>query len=162
LNIAGISEEAKTKATELRLDQNQSALEKIAKADGTDAQLRVIDEIQSGKASGADSGPPDRPKPKKKKLLKPPTEDALDSDQQEQEQEEVASPSLSPESNEESDHDREAVEESDTSNDSTEKDHLFDELKAAWDNAPKSVRKRFVRKVLRLDADEINEEIWTS
>jgi hypothetical protein len=160
LNIAGISEEAKTKATELGLDQNQSALEKIARADGTDAQLQVIDEIQSGKTSGVDRGPPDRPKPKKKKLLKPPTEDALGSD--EQEQEEVASPSLAPESNEDSDDDSEAAEESDTSNDGTEKDRLFAELKAAWDNAPKSVRKRFIKKILHLDPNDIGEDVWTA
>ena len=61
-----------------------------------------------------------------------------------------------------SDSDWKAVEETDNLDDSTEKDRLFAELKGAWDNAPKSVRKRFIKKVLHLDLDAIDEEIWTS
>ena len=70
LDIAGPSEEAKAKAKELGLDQNQSALVKIAKADGTDAQLGMIEEVNSGKMSGSDIREPEKPKAKKKKLLK--------------------------------------------------------------------------------------------
>jgi len=175
LKIAGICEAAKTKTKELGLDDNQSALLKIAEEDGEEAQLVRVEEIQSGKTSGSGKGAPDK-KPKKKKLLKPPTEDAPGTEEQnqeqgqeqeqeqgqEQEQEEVASPSLLPESNQDSDSDWEAVEESDTREDYTEKDRLFSELKAAWDNAPKSVRKRFVEKVLCLDPNDISEEIWAS
>jgi DNA-binding phage protein len=162
LKIDGISEAAKTKAKELGLDDNQSALLKIAAEDGEETQLGVVEEIKSGKTSGSNMAAPGKANSKKKKLLKPPTEDASGPDEQEHEQEEVASPSLAPDSNEDSDYDSEAAEESDTSNDSTEKDRLFAELKAAWDNSPKSVRKRFVKKVLHLDPNDISEEVWTS
>ena len=106
---------------------------------------------------------PGKANSKKKKSLKPPTEDASGPDkrEQDQDQEEVASPWLAPE-NEDSDSDWGAVEEPDDLDDGTEKNRLFSELKTAWDNAPKSVRKRFVKKVLRLDLDAIDEEIWTS
>ena len=167
LDIAGISEEAKTKAKELGLDHNQSALVKIAKGDGTDAQLGIIEEINSGKISGSKSA--DKPNPKKKKSNKGASRDASGTEEQEQEdeqaqeqdQEEVASPSLAPE-NEDSDSDWGAVDETDNLDDSTEKNRLFAELKAAWDKAPKSVRKRFVRKILHLDPNDMDEEIWTA
>ena len=46
LKIDGISEAAKTKAKELGLDDNQSALLKIAEEDGEEAQLGVLEEYQ--------------------------------------------------------------------------------------------------------------------
>jgi ParB/RepB/Spo0J family partition protein len=167
LDIAGISEEAKTKAKELGLDHNQSALVKIAKGDGTDAQLGIIEEINSGKTSGSKSA--DKPNPKKKKSNKGASGDASGTEEQEQEdeqaqeqqqeedQEEVASPSLSPEVNEDADSE---PEETDNLDDSAGKDRLFAELKGAWDKAPKPVRKSFVKKVLRLDPSVISEEVW--
>jgi ParB/RepB/Spo0J family partition protein len=163
LKIDGISEAAKTKAKELGLDDNQSALLKIAEEDGEEAQLEVLEGIKSGKTSGSNMAAPGKANSKKKKSLKPPTEDASGPDKREhdQNQEEVASPWLAPE-NEDSDSDWGAVEETDNLDDSTEKDRLFAELKGAWDNAPKSVRKRFIKKVLHLDLDGIGEEIWTA
>jgi ParB family chromosome partitioning protein len=158
LDIAGISEEAKAKAKELGLDQNQSALVKIAKADGTDAQLGMIEEVNSGKMSGSDIREPEKPKAKKKKLLKLLAEDEPGTD----ELNESDSPPLAPDSNEDTDSDSQPLEEPDNLDDSTEKDRLFAELKAAWNNAPRSVRKRFVKKVLHLDLDGIGEEIWTA
>jgi ParB/RepB/Spo0J family partition protein len=158
LDIAGISEEAKAKAKGLGLDQNQSALVKIAKADGTDAQLGIIEEVNSGKTSGSDIRAPEKPKAKKKKLLKPPAEDEPGTD----ELKESDSPPLASDSNEDTDSDSQPLEEPDDLDDGTEKNRLFSDLKTAWDNAPKSVRKRFVKKVLRLDLDAIDEEIWTA
>jgi hypothetical protein len=154
LNIAGISEEAKIKAKDLGLDDNQSALLKIAEVDGTDAQLGMIEEVNSGKTSGSDI----EPKAKKKKLLKPPAEDEPGTD----ELNESDSPPLAPDSNEDTDSDSQPLEEPDDLDDGTEKKRLFSELKTAWDNAPKSVRKRFVKKVLRLDPNDISEEVWTA
>jgi ParB-like chromosome segregation protein Spo0J len=158
LKIDGICEAAKTKAKELGLDDNQSALLKIAEEDGEEAQLGLVEDIKSGKTSGSNVAAPGKRDPKKKKSLKPPTEDTSDTD----EQQEVASPSLAPESNEDTDPDSQELEEPDNLDDPTEKDRLFSELKAAWDNAPKSVRKRFVKKVLCLDPDDMSEEVWTS
>jgi ParB-like chromosome segregation protein Spo0J len=157
LKIDGICEAAKTKAKELGLDDNQSALLKIAEEDGKEAQLGLVEDIKSGKTSGSNIAAPGKRDPKKKKSLKPPTEDTSDTD----EQQEVASPSLAPESNEDTDPDSQELEEPDNLDD-TEKDRLFSELKAAWDNAPKSVRKRFVKKVLCLDPNDMSEEVWTS
>jgi hypothetical protein len=54
------------------------------------------------------------------------------------------------------------LEEPDNLDDPTEKDRLFSELKSAWDNAPKSVRKRFIKKVLFLDPNDMSEQVWTS
>ena len=45
--------------------------------------------------------------------------------------------------------------------DSEEEGRLFSSLKAAWDTAPQSVRKRFVKEVLLLDLDQVGDEIWT-
>jgi|ERR1700730_3872349 len=157
LKIDGISEAAKTKAKELGLDDNQSALLKIAAEDGEEAQLGLVEEIKSGKTFGSNMAAPGKRDSKKKKSLKPPTEDTSDTD----EQQEVASPSLAPESNEDTDPDSQELEEPDNLDD-TEKDRLFSELKAAWDNAPKSVRKRFVKKVLCLDPNDMSEDVWTS
>jgi ParB/RepB/Spo0J family partition protein len=133
LKIDGISYAAKTKAKELGLDDNQSALLKIAEEDGEQAQLGVLEGIKSGKTSGSKMAAPGKAKSKKKKSLKPPAEDASGPDERDhdrdQDQEEIASPALSPVSNEDADSDLEA----DTSDDSTEKDRLFAELNAAWD-----------------------------
>ena len=46
--------------------------------------------------------------------------------------------------------------------DGKENERLFSALNAAWDTAPQSVRKRFVKKVLHLDLDQIDDEIWTA
>jgi ParB-like chromosome segregation protein Spo0J len=158
LKIDGICEAAKTKAKELGLDDNQSALLKIAEEDGEEAQLGLVEDIKSGKTSGSNIAAPGKRDPKKKKSLKPPTEDTSDRD----EQQEVASPSLAPEPNEDTDSDSQELEEPDNLDDRSEKDRLFSELKAAWDNAPKSVRRRFVKKVLCLDPNDLSEEVWTS
>jgi ParB-like chromosome segregation protein Spo0J len=158
LDIAAISEEAKEKAKEKDLDKNQSALLKIAKEQGSEAQIAKIEEINSGKTSGSNISAPGKVKPKKKKLLKPPTEDTSDTD----EINEVDSPPLAPDSNEDSDSDSQGSEEIDKVDDDSEKDRLFSELKAAWDAAPPSVRKRFIKKVLHLDLNGIGEEIWTA
>jgi uncharacterized ParB-like nuclease family protein len=155
LKIAAISADVKTKAKELGLDHNQSALLKIAQAEGTDAQLETIKEIHSGKGSGSNTSARGEAKSNKKKG-KAPAKGASDTAEIE------ASPPLAPESNDESDSESQDSEDPDNLDGSTEKDRLFSELKAAWDNAPRSVRKRFVRKVLHLDLDGIDEEIWTA
>jgi hypothetical protein len=143
LKINGLSEGAKTKAKELGLDDNQSALLKIAEEDGEEAQIGLVQEIKSGKTSGSNMAAPGKRDAKKKGSLKP------DAD----EQQEVASPWLN---------ESQELEEPNTPDDHTEKAGLFSELKAAWDNAPESVRKRFVKKVLCLDLNDISEEVWTS
>jgi ParB-like chromosome segregation protein Spo0J len=156
--IAGISEEAKEKAKEKGLDKNQSALLKIAKEQGSEAQLTKIEEINFGKTPESNIAVPGKVNPKKKKLLKPPTGSASDTD----ELNESDSPPLAPDSNEDTDSDSQPLEEPDDLDDGTEKNRLFSELKAAWNNAPRAVRKRFVKKVLHLDLDGIGEEIWTA
>jgi hypothetical protein len=118
----------------------------------------MIEEVNSGKMSGSDIREPEKPKAKKKKLLKLLAEDEPGTD----ELNESDSPPLAPDSNEDTDSDSQPLEEPDNLDDSTEKDRLFAELKAAWNNAPRSVRKRFVKKVLHLDLDGIGEEIWTA
>jgi hypothetical protein len=147
-----ISAEVKTKASELGLDQKQSALLKIAKAKGADAQLQVIEEIQSAKASASNTAAPGKRK-KNRKSSEPSANDEAGTD----ELNESDSPPLAPEDSEE-----QGLDGPDHLDDRTEKDRLFAELKAAWDNAPRSVRRRFVRKVLGLDPDDISEEIFTA
>jgi hypothetical protein len=72
LKIDGICEAAKTKAKELGLDDNQSALLKIAEEDGEEAQLGLVEDIKSGKTSGPNIAAPGKRDPKKQKSLKPP------------------------------------------------------------------------------------------
>ena len=43
-----------------------------------------------------------------------------------------------------------------------EKERQFSALKAAWGAAPQSVRKRFVKKVLHMNLDQIDDEIWAA
>ena len=62
----------------------------------------MIEEINSGKTSGSNMAGTGKANSKKKKSLKPPTEDASGPDKREhdQDQEEVASPWLAPENEE--------------------------------------------------------------
>jgi ParB-like chromosome segregation protein Spo0J len=143
LDIAAISEEAKEKAKEKGLDKKQSVLLKIAKEKGSEAQLAKIEEINSGIGSVSNTSARGEGKPNKKKG-KTPTKDASETD-------EIDSPPFAPESNDESDCEPQDPEAPDDLDGRTEKDRLFDALKAAWDNAPRSVRKRFVAEVLKAD-----------
>jgi ParB-like chromosome segregation protein Spo0J len=156
--IAGISADAKEKAKEKGLDKNQSALLKIAKEQASEAQIAKIEEIETGKAASASKAPSSmvtkkgKKKPNAAELKKSEGSDVADA--------EVGnSPSIAPESEDsDSNSDYPALPASlDRDND----ERLFAALKAAWNDAPRSVRKRFVKKVLHLDLDGIGEEIWT-
>ncbi len=140
--IAGISEEAKEKAKEIGLDKKQSALLKIAKENGSKAQLAKIEEIKESKPTSipkaSSTGAANKKKTTNKATraaVKAPSAPDTGTD------EEVSGPPLVPE---EHFPDLPA---------SDENERLFASLKAAWDNAPRAVRKRFVTEVLRGDIE---------
>jgi ParB family transcriptional regulator, chromosome partitioning protein len=68
LTIAGICEAVKTKTKELGLDDNQSALLKIAEEDGEQAQLGLVEDIKSGKTSGSNIAAPGKRDPQEKEI----------------------------------------------------------------------------------------------
>jgi ParB family transcriptional regulator, chromosome partitioning protein len=152
LEIAGISAEAKATAKEKGLDKKQSALLKIAKQKGSDAQLTKIGEIETGKSASASKAPSNSVTKKSKKkangaeLKKSEEPDIADA--------EVAnSPSIVPDSEDaDSNSEYPALPASlDRSRGNDER--LFTALKVAWDNAPRSVRKRFVTEVLNANLE---------
>ena len=142
--IAGISEEAKEKAKEIGLDKKQSALLKIARETGTEAQLAKIEEIKASKPASvpkaSSTGTVNKKKTKSAAnettgaAVKAPGPDTGTG-------EDASGPPLVPE---EHFPDLPA---------SDENERLFASLKAAWDEAPRSVRKRFVTKVLGVDIE---------
>ncbi len=140
--IAGISEEAKEKAKEIGLDKKQSALLKIAKENGSKAQLAKIEEIKASKPTSVPKAPSTGAANKKKTTNKvtgaaveaPSAPDTGSG-------EDVSGPPLVPE---EHFPDLPA---------SDENERLFASLKAAWDKASQAVRKRFVTEVLGGDIE---------
>jgi ParB family chromosome partitioning protein len=152
LQIASITIGAKAKATEVGFDKNQSVLLTIAEEEGVEAQLRKIDEMTKAKTSGSKTSPSTRTKANKKTSK----EAAEASDQDD------GSPPIVPESGDQSDPEQQDSDDLADVDYGGEKKRLFSALKAAWDTAPQSVRKRFVKKVLHLDLDQIDDEIWTT
>jgi ParB/RepB/Spo0J family partition protein len=170
LQVANITVEAKAKAIEVGFDRKQSRLLTIAQEEGAEAQLAKIDEMTKARTSGSKAPQSS----KKKKKASNEAAEASDEDN--------GSPPIVPEPGgqsepEEQDSDwddseeepggQSEPEEQDSSDladsdDSEEEERLFSALKAAWDAAPESVRKRFVRKILNLDLDQIDDEIWTA
>jgi len=137
--IAGISEEAK----EIGLDKKQSALLKIAKENGSKAQLAKIEEIKASKPTSVPKASSTGAATKKKTkttnettgaAVKAPGPDTGTG-------EDVSGPPLV---REEHFPDLPA---------SDENERLFASLKAAWDNSPRAVRKRFVTEVLGADIE---------
>jgi ParB/RepB/Spo0J family partition protein len=174
--IANITVEAKVKAIEAGFDKKQSMLLTIADLEGAEAQLAKIDEMIKASTSGSKTS-----SGKTKSKKKASDEAASDSDQDD------ASPPIVPESGDQSDseqqdddladwddseeeeppHDRSDSEQQDSDDladwdTSEEEEQLFSALKTAWDTASQSVRKRFVKKVLNLDLDQIDNAIWTA
>jgi ParB-like chromosome segregation protein Spo0J len=140
--IAGISEEAKEKAKEKGLDKKQSALLKIAKENGSKAQLAKIEEIKESKPTSVPKAPSTGAANKKKTTnkatgaaVKAPSAPDTGSG------EDASGPPLVPE-----EHFADLPA-------SDENERLFASLKAAWDSAPQAVRKRFVTEVLGADIE---------
>ena len=163
INIANITVEAKAKAIEVGFDKKQSRLLVIAKEEGVEAQLAKIAEMTKARASGFKASPSSRTKANKKTS----SNEAAEASEQDND-----SPAIVPEPGhpdwEQEDSDSEQQESDDLADvdhseddDSEEEGRLFSSLKAAWDTAPQSVRKRFVKEVLLLDLDQVGDEIWT-
>jgi ParB-like chromosome segregation protein Spo0J len=152
--IAGISEEAKEKAKEKDLDKKQFALLKIAKEQGLEAQIAKIEEIETGKSASASISKASSSTATEKSKKKPSGAKLEKSEEPNVAEAEVAnSPSIVSES-EDSDSNSEypALPASlDRSRGNDER--LFTALKVAWDNAPRSVRKRFVTEVLNANLE---------
>jgi ParB family transcriptional regulator, chromosome partitioning protein len=179
LEIANITDEAKAKAVEVGFDKIQSRLLTIANEEGAEAQLAKIDEMTNAEASGSKTSSSSKTKAKKKASKaseddtgSPPTVpepgDQSDSDWDDSEDEEQSGDqSDSDWEDEEQPGDQSDSEPQDSddladSDDSDDEERLFSALKAAWDTAPQSVRKRFVKNVLHLDLDQIDGEIWAA
>jgi ParB/RepB/Spo0J family partition protein len=176
LQIANITVEAKAKAIEVGFDKKQSNLLAIAEQEGAEAQLAKIDEMTKAKASGSKAPQSSKTKAKKKASNEP--AEASDED--------TGSPPIVPEPGDQSESEEQdsddlddwnnseeepgvqsEQEEQDSddltdSDDSEEEERLFSALNAAWDTAPQSVRKRFVKNVLHLPFDQIDDEIWAA
>jgi hypothetical protein len=178
LQIANITVEAKAKAIEVGFDKKQFGLLTIAKEEEAEAQLAKIDEMRKARTSGSKTAASSKTKAKKKASneaaeasdqdnggppIVPEPGDEIDSEQQDAN--DLAGVDDSEE--EEQSGDRSDSEQQDSDDladldESEEEERLFSALKVAWDTAPQSVRKRFVKKVLKLDLDQIDDEIWTA
>jgi ParB family transcriptional regulator, chromosome partitioning protein len=152
LQIASITVEAKAKTIEVGFDKNQSVLLTIAAEEGTEAQLGKIDEIAKAQTSGSKASPSSKTKTNKKA-----SKEAAEASDQDN-----GSPPIVPESGDQSESEQQDSDDLADVDDGKENERLFSALKAAWDTAPQSVRKRFVKKVLYLDLDQIDDEIWTA
>jgi ParB/RepB/Spo0J family partition protein len=152
LQIANITVEAKAKAIEVGFDKKQFRLLKIAKEEGAEAQLAKIDEMTKARTSSSKT--PQSSKTKAKKKASNEAAEAWDQDN--------GSPPIVPEPGGQSDSEQQDSDDLADVDDGKEKERLFSALKAAWDAAPRSVRRRFVKKVLHLDLDQIGDEIWTA
>jgi Bifunctional DNA primase/polymerase, N-terminal/ParB-like nuclease domain len=145
LEIAGISAEAKAKAKELGLDRKQSALLKIAKQNGSDGQLAKIEEIKDSKPTAVPKASSTGAATKKSKqkstgaAVKAPSEPDTGTGK------DASSPSVVPE--------EDFPELPNSLDRRNENERLFASLKADWDNAPRSVRKRFVTEVLKANIE---------
>lgn len=129
----------------------------IARKEGAKAQLAKIDEMTKAKASGSKAPASSKTKAKKKTLKGA----AETSDQ------DAGSPPIVPKDDDQSDTEQQDsdpadADDSEEVDDSEEEERLFFDLKVAWDTAPQSVRKRFVKEVLHLDLGQIDDDIWTA
>jgi hypothetical protein len=124
----------------------------IAEEQGAEAQLGKIDQMRKARTSGSKASPSSKTKANKKASK----EAAEASDQNN------GSPPIVPESADQSDSEQQDSDDLADVDAGKENERLFSTLKAAWDTAPRSVRKRFVKKVLHLDLDQIDDEIWTA
>ena len=152
LQIANITVEAKAKAIEVGFDKNQSVLLTIAEEEGAEAQLGKIDEMTKARTSGSKTAPSSKTKANKKGSKEAAQPSGQDN----------GSPPIVPESGDQSDSEQQDSDDLADVDDGKENERPFSALKAAWDTAPQSVRKRFVKKVLHLDLDQIDDEIWTA
>jgi ParB-like chromosome segregation protein Spo0J len=156
LDIAGISAEAKAKAKEHGLDKNQSALLKIAKQKGSDAQLAKIGEIKESKPTAVPKASSTGAATKKKGTKKSPGAAAKAASEPDTGTgEDASSPPMVPE---EDFPDLPAGLDRPDENErlfaSLKKLWMYAvELKAAWQKAPQSVRQRFVTDVLDVYVD---------
>jgi ParB-like chromosome segregation protein Spo0J len=150
--IAGISADAKAKAKELGVDKNQSALLKIAKEKGSEAQLAKIEEIKTSKPAPASTASPSSGAKKKGKKKLGGANRKGSSEPDVADDEVKDSPSVVPES-EHDDSESEYPDLPASLDRGNENERLFAALKAAWDNAPRSVRQRFVTEVLKADIE---------
>ena len=153
--IVGISEEAKEKAKEKGLDKKQSALLKIAKEQGSEAQLAKIEEIKSGKPTAVPKALSTGAATKKGTKKSTGAAGKAPSEPDTGTGEDASTPPLVPE---------EDYPELPASLDRRdENERLFAslkklwmyaiELKAAWQKAPQTVRQRFVTEVLDVYVD---------
>ena len=120
--------------------------------EGAEAQLAKIDEMTEARSSGSKTSPRSKTKAKKKA-----SNEAAEASNQDN-----GSPPIVPESGDQSDSEQQDSDDLAEVDDSEDEERLFSALKAAWDAAPRSVRRRFVKKVLHLDLDQIGDEIWTA
>jgi ParB family chromosome partitioning protein len=147
LQIAGISAEAKAKAKKLGLDKMQSALLKIAKQEGSAAQVAKIDEIKEGSHPViASSGALAKKAKKHPNGGKPSELEAFDAKA-------GSSPPTVPEDEDPNPEPEYPELPASLDRQRDENERLFASLKAAWDNAPRSVRKRFVTEVLHANIE---------
>ena len=152
LRIASITTEAKAKAIEVGFDKNQSVLLTIAEEEGVEAQLGKIDELTKATTSGSKASLSSKTKANKKA-----SKEAAEASDQDN-----GSPPIVPDPGDQSDSERQSSDDLADVDYSKEKERLFSALKAAWNTAPQPVRKRFVKKVLHLNLDQIDDEIWTA
>jgi ParB family transcriptional regulator, chromosome partitioning protein len=152
LQIAKITPEAKSKAVEVGFDKKQSKLLTIANENGAEAQLAKIDEMKKARTSASKTSKRSKTEAKKKSPNK--AAKAWDQDN--------SGPRIVPEPDEESDWEQQDSDDQSDVDDGEDDEQLFSALKAAWDTASQSVRKRFIKRVLRLDVDQIDDEILTA
>jgi hypothetical protein len=145
LEIAGISAEAKATAKEKGLDKKQAALLKIAKQKGSDGQLAKIEQIKESKPTSVPKASSTGAATNKKGTKSTGAAAKAPSEPDTGTGEDASSPALVPEDD---------YPELPASLDRRdENERLFASLKAAWDNAPRPVRKRFVTEVLGVDIE---------
>ncbi len=174
LQIANITVEAKAKAIEVGFDKKQFKLLTIAKEEGAEAQLAKIDEIRKARTSGSKTSPSSKTKAKKKASNEAAEASDQDNgswdDSEEEEQpgdqsdsdQDNGGPPIVPEPGDQSDSDQQDSNDLADVDDDKEEERLFSALKAAWDAAPQSVRKRFVKNVLHMDLDQNDDDIWAA
>jgi ParB family chromosome partitioning protein len=146
LQIDGISAEAKAKATEFGLDKKQSKLLQVAKENGPEAQLAKINELAEAKSPHGGE-----------KKVEPHSDETVDDAEQDD-----PSPSIVPETDDEESDQQESDGPHAPDDEKEEEDPQYAALKTAWRKASRQVRKRFVKEVLQLDLDQIDDTIWTA
>jgi ParB/RepB/Spo0J family partition protein len=153
--IAGISAKAKAKAKEKGLDKKKSALLKIAKQKGSDAQLAKIEEIKENKPTAVPKASSTGAVTKKGMKKSPGARVKVPSEPDTETGEGASSPPLVPEEDyPDLPASLDRRDESERLFASLKKLWMYAiELKAAWQKAPQSVRKRFVTEVLDVYVD---------